>query len=141
MSAFILSSYHLSVLGRAASAVHGSTHGTGIRAFYNEKTARLYTQTLYEENVRSVAYLYHEPTSDYDSEVVFDERALHGVLNPIQVIKAAISYSYQACETDNYRSTKAAEIIDQIITSFVSMLPGYDAAQWTLHAPVEGETR
>lgn len=129
MSAFILNEYHLSILGRAASAA--STHsGRQIRTGYDAITSEMHAQTLYAENVRSVQYRYSE--SGAAPVMTFDSRAFRGILDPVQVIKAAHCYEYQACETPDYERSEAAKLIARIIAVYSRILPGYEAAQWEM---------
>jgi hypothetical protein len=134
MSAFILNEYHLSVLGRAASVAH-TYNSSDILTEYNTTLAAIYAQTLYAENVRSVQYRYSTDKEEYPEEIVFDRRALQGTLDPVQVIKAAHCYTYQACETDDYKQSAAAKLIDNILDVCTRALPGYESAQWVIDPP------
>jgi N-acetylmuramoyl-L-alanine amidase len=64
MSAFICNEYHLSILGRAASAT-ASMYGRQLRTGCDAASAKAMTQVLYAENVRSVCYRYRENAADF----------------------------------------------------------------------------
>ncbi len=53
-------------------------------------------------------------------------------IDPIQVIKACDCYDYQACETDEYERSMAADYIRQIRSMAISDLPGWDEAHWEI---------
>jgi hypothetical protein len=55
-------------------------------------------------------------------------------LTPVQVLKAAKCYEYQAMELTEWRTSSAKEIIDYLIDAATSRLPGYEAAAWTIEA-------
>lgn len=130
MSAFLLSNYHLSVLGRAAAAA--KTIVEDPRTYRDLHKAKVFAQLLYEENVRSVRYRYEESDTTYPRGMAFDERVMDGDLDPVQILKACQSYHYQSCETDDYRQTEAWKIVDNIINAFIQALPGYKEAQWAM---------
>lgn len=129
MSAFILNEYHLSILGRAASAAAAHS-GRQARTGYDVVTCKTHAQTLYAENVRSVQYRYSERGAV--EPMAFDSRALHGTLNPMQVIKACHCYEYQTCETPDYERSEAAKLIAHIVAVFTRILPSYEDAQWEM---------
>ena len=130
MSAFILNEYHLSVLGRAASAVQ-RPWGQSKRTAFDRTEARELAQVLYEENVKSVNYRYRETTPADDFE--FDLQAFNGVLDPLVILKACACYDYQACEHPDYDQSAARLLIDRVRKVFIAELPGYEAANgWHL---------
>jgi len=49
-------------------------------------------------------------------------------LTPIAVLKGCECFDYQACETDDYRSSIACTIINAIRTRAILCLPDYDDA-------------
>jgi len=135
MSAFILSDYHLSLLGRAASAIGLPNPLTD----FDEDMAKTMTRILYAENARSVRYRYPQDMLPLTWEVVFDVRALQEPLHTAQILKACSCYVYQSCETDDYHTTEAAGIIRRIFAAFLPpgyddarQVPGYEEADWVL---------
>lgn len=128
MSAFICNTFHLSILGRAASALPSPRIRTG----YDIGAAEDALATLYYQNVRSICYRYIELEDSYPERVAFDNRALHGAIDPLQVIKACHCYEYQASETPDYEDSDAAAIIRRIIAAFSRELTGYQDAQWEM---------
>jgi len=131
MSAYMCDDYHLSALGvYAAKGPHASVYHEGktVHLWSAEEVAAI----LHAENVRSVNYHYHEEESP---AFAFDDRAYLTTHAPVQIIKAANCYDYQACETDDYEGTLAKAIISYIISNATRNLPGYEQAEWELSLP------
>jgi hypothetical protein len=51
----------------------------------------------------------------------------------VWVIKACDCFDYQACETEDYRESNAATIVNNIRREAVRCLPDYDAAPWEIN--------
>ena len=54
-------------------------------------------------------------------------------LSPVEIIKAAHCYAYQACEHREWEGSKAAKRLQCVIDEATRKLPGYDDAAWGLH--------
>ncbi len=52
--------------------------------------------------------------------------------SPVEIIKAAQCFDYQACETDDWKESVACKIIQHIEGTAIRMLPGYEQAPWGL---------
>lgn len=83
-------------------------------------------QMLLDQNYRSVNFRYNE--SETAPKYVF--RHYTRAMSPVQIIKACNCYDYQACETDDYGQTEAAELVRKIRNDAICNLPGYDDAEW-----------
>ena len=83
-------------------------------------------QVLVDQNYRSVNERYRKN----DDPEKYSFRFFSASMSAIQIIKACDCYDHQACETDDYETTKAAEILREIRRKAISQLPGYDAAKW-----------
>lgn len=51
---------------------------------------------------------------------------------PIEIIKAADCFDYQACEVTDYNSTWAADVMSRVRATAIRQLPGYEAADWEI---------
>ena len=70
-----------------------------------------------------------------------DPAAFSRVLSAVTIIKACHGYTYQACESPEYRQSLACGIVQAIEREAVRRLPGYDDSPgWTLsEADVHGD--
>lgn len=136
MSAFICDEYHISALAvyatRARQPNYLYHNGECIYLDNDQQIA----QVLYDQNLRSVNARYNEQT---DAAFTFDRMAAYLIdrHTPVEMIKAAHCYDYQACETEDYRDTLAHAIIKYIISKAIRALPGYEKAEWGLTNPDE----
>jgi hypothetical protein len=96
-------------------------YGGGPNRVYSGDPAIL-GQTLIDENYRSVNCRYRETTEAPRYKFV----PFTGPMNPLAVIQACGKYDYQACETEDYRDTPAAQWIRKIERKAIRALPGYD---------------
>lgn len=55
-------------------------------------------------------------------------------LSPIQVIKACDCYRYQSCEHPDWPGSQAEQIIEQLRERAITLLAGYDEAEWEIEA-------
>lgn len=83
---------------------------------------------LLAENFRSVNYRYRE--DEEPPAIRFRVTGLN--ISPVQILKMCSHFDYQACETSDYRETRAAKIVDEIRYAAIERLPGYGAASWGL---------
>ena len=90
-------------------------------------------QILINENYRSVNYRYD------DNELPFKYKFNQCLVSDIQILCLCNCYNYQSCETDYYKKTKAAKLIN-IIREVASEafpenyehLPEYLNSEWDL---------
>lgn len=84
---------------------------------------------LLAENQRSVNYLYGEhtpaPVLKYDAGEPVPEL--------VQVLKLIDCVEYQSCETPDWVTTPAFQLLNHLRSKATGLLPGYDAAEWGLH--------
>jgi hypothetical protein len=105
--------------GGAAYYFNGEMH-------YVAGTEEVVGQVLLNENFRSVNYLYRRDTET----PAFQLARLRRRYTPVEVLKALGCYSYQACETPDWKATDAYTIVQMLKTRAISQLPGYDEAAW-----------
>lgn len=51
---------------------------------------------------------------------------------PVEIVKLCQSYEYQACEVEDYQSTRAHRLIEAVLYEILTTLPGYDDAAWSI---------
>jgi hypothetical protein len=133
MSAFVVSDRHINTILSAANRAGRSNliHVGGVRYLRLDQVDDLQAmaEILLAENVRSVNCRYRESAEPHAITFEFCADVV-----PIEVIKLCQCYAYQACETDDYRDTAAAKIIEHIQSMMLSRLPGYGSAQWAISA-------
>lgn len=138
MSAFVCTPRHIAMLV-------AYYRGAGYVEYCD--TARA-AGTLMSENIRSVRERYPDcKDGDYpgaggtQQELVDETKQLAGSVafraeaaakSPVEILKLARSLEYQSCECDDWMTTAAKKLIDNIVSNAVSDLPGYDEADWTI---------
>jgi hypothetical protein len=154
MSAYICDKHHLIYLAKAADsrcggACHcsfsyyyeGQTHY--IRASDYEAQAEAATMLLME-NIKSVGFRYRQSSSvGLPGPTTVEIITTHDIcrtsfrsIDPVQVIKACDCYSYQACEHEGWKTSKAKAYIDSLRNSAAQAFPGYDDAKWGAPEPL-----
>ncbi len=111
MSAFILDQKHINALVTWASVT--GIEVKGCKVIDHEQG---FVTMLHRQNVRSVNYRYDEHTEyyGYKWEPVFV--GLHlSKRELLQIIMACKCYRYQSCETDDYETTLAHQMIEDMI--------------------------
>jgi hypothetical protein len=123
MSAWLCSEQHVNII---VNAIGG-----------NAKDFKM----LVKENLRSLEARYpgRDFLQDWKNDVKVETFAFKSAApgDMTQVIKSCDSFDYQACETDDYKSTKAATFVQKVRTHAIaaggkSEGPQYDAAEWSL---------
>lgn len=131
MSAFIVSDDHITVMLQAARGRHP---GDGHSYYWNDEmhpfngNEQAIGQKLLDENYRSVNYRYDEqeaPRTYKPMPVLHQYKA-------VEILKLCNCYDYQACETPDYKTTEAHEIVDTLRGMAIRSLPGYESAAWGL---------
>lgn len=124
MSAYIVSYKHIDAILTGYAATRWTSAKT-------EEDLTKLGQLLLAENVRSVAHRYAElPETNRTTEYVFKEQSK--TLKPVALIKLCECLEYQSCETEDYYQTDAYAKLKSIIDSFISLLPGYEKAAWSI---------
>lgn len=121
MSAFIVSDDHIHAL--VSYALGGANDRISTR-HDNDQLG----QVLVNENYRSVNYRYRAK----DEPPRYSWRPTLRPFKPVEILKACDCYDYQSCETEDYDSTEAARIIQQIRSKAIRNLPGYESAAWDI---------
>ena len=137
MSAFIVEKTHINFLVHAAALLSRNTF-----TWYWEGRKRLEDfdpagQLLWEENIRSVQFRYPSiPREELPGpigesfEYVHENQLFSSKINPVAVLKAITGYSYQACETDDWKESEAHAFVESLKSLAISKLPGYEEAEW-----------
>jgi len=86
---------------------------------------------LLAENIESVNYRYSE--QEEESPFVYECSGL--AITPIQAIKAARCFQYQACEHPTWRTSQAFNMMESLILNAIARLDGYDEAKWDIDYP------
>lgn len=137
MSAFILTDknydYILTTLNRGRyghrlSAYIGNEHVD----FSDVKSLEKLGTILKEQNYRSVNARYNEQTECEPYSFSSINTDIPKVSNAMASLKILDCYEYQSCETDDYTSTMAHEIVATFRKLLISKLNGYDDAPWGL---------
>lgn len=131
MSAFIVSNRQINAIldyiNKDRSGHHLYVNGHALNP-NNHEHLTMMAQILINENYKSVNYCYSK--NDQPHKIVW--KPTFTELSPIEVLKLCQCYLYQIGETDNYKSSAAAQIIDQIMTTAITNLPGYNDAKWSI---------
>lgn len=140
MSCFICDDAHITAL--AAYAVHHRIADVlrvpaVIRcANARRADAEVLALALRGENVASFNARYEgrhqDDIGDFEYQTNVATATRNGAFSPIQIIKAAQCFEYQACEHKGWTDSYARQVIENIIAHAITQLPGYDAAAWGL---------
>jgi hypothetical protein len=136
MSAFIVNKEHIDALVNYM-VTHKVSYWTGservnVTRFNAEEVGRI----LLDENVRSVNHRYCDRTDADEKNAASDYRFSRSSrsFSPVQIIKAVHCLDYQCCETDDWETTLAHKICQEILSAACHALPGYEQAQWGIYA-------
>jgi hypothetical protein len=147
MSAFVCQPEHIGLLAAfLATDQEPKSH------VLREEKATRFAITLARQNIDSVAYRYPGdkdgerpgPAGLKDQQIIdlAGLWAVHFANNPPQktlteIIKFAHCLDYQSCETDDYKTTNAADLIRQIIYAACRNRHDYEPAAWEYNAPAQ----
>ena len=155
MSAYMVDRHHIAYLVEAAFS-RCINRGHYLMHHMNETSETAakvkLCNMLSEENARSIAARYPDTEDNpsnapgdlatFDAWTVGELRAMTWMtINPVQVIKAAHCYRYQACEHDGWQRSEAKEFIEGLIDSAAHHIKGYDQAEWGAPKPSAGVVR
>ena len=125
MSAFIVSHAHIDALLDFACRA-GVMRGA-ISSDLNEVGTKLMAA-----NIASVCRRYSEPAEVYCLEALYVHGTPRRQITPVEAIKAAACFDYQACEVNGYDDTFAAKFMASIRDAAITKLPGYASAAWEI---------
>lgn len=133
MSAYVVSENHINLL--VSWMACGTRSGTRKAVYHDGKSVNVWgneqmlADALMNTNIKAVntRYRENEPLTGCKFSLKMTQD-----LPLIQIIKLAHCYEYQASELGNYEDTLAAAFIRNLISEAVRMLPGYDAASWSV---------
>ncbi|MFZ5896435.1 MAG: hypothetical protein ACOY0T_35605 [Myxococcota bacterium] len=130
MSTFICSNRHISALAAYAIAHDLHTPVPYTAAEAEMPPAELLALRLYEKNLDAFRAYYRGRHLDEVHPFEFDceGSSLHRTLTPIELIKAAKCYAYQASDAPDWNGCVIAELVDSIVNRLITALPGYDRA-------------
>lgn len=149
MSAFVCSPSHIGLLAayavKTSSVIHVWREPTWL------ETAQQVAKELARENIRSVAARYpndkdgERPGPCLKDDDILDASACYAAHyldnwdtpEPVQILSMCQCFDYQACETEDWRATKAHQQINWIKSAAIRCLPGYDAAPWDFSEHIE----
>ena len=98
-------------------------------------------QILVDENLRSIHARYPDTVTNPEGtpgpcarywETAYKYQAPNPLkrLNAVTALKAINCYQYQACESDDWETTRAYAFCQDLKESLIRALPGYDDAPW-----------
>lgn len=138
MSAFMVSTAHLSALAAAAfysDRFYGQSfafYHDGARFEYAPGSEDQIVALLYRENRRSILARYPgDEAYAGPAEPPRFERP-RKTLTAVEILKACDCYAYQACESNDWESTAAHAFLQTLRSKMIHQLPGYDAAAWEI---------
>ena len=128
MSAYIVSRKHIAYLVTAYQR-YGE--------YLPERNPTELGNLLWQENIKSVKYRYHDKPIDQLPGGLIGEACLytHRVfpplsLDPLWVIKACECFEYQSCEHPDWQQFEAYRVVASIKSAAIHHLPGYEQAPW-----------
>ena len=141
MSAFLCSHTHINSIVAFVEDQH-KLHGFSAWTWLKVDGPQQLAERLYAENVKSYRIRY-EHIPEIHAEIaaagaIFYRQPLR-TLTPIEVIKAVHCLQYQCNETEDWPTSQAAQNLHHIVHQAASVLPGYDAAPWSIE-PDQAET-
>jgi len=128
MSAFIVSDNHINVLVNFCARKNILFHFDDETINSNDRPDEI-GQILLDENYKSVNNRYNENAISHKFKYNFYQKKDRA---PIEIIKACRCLNYQSCESKNYYSSKAYEIINKIIYEAIDTIDGYEDADWEI---------
>lgn len=142
MSAYVCSKAQFKALAIfAVRKVHGSMNvdpryadgAQDVAGKIPSVIATRYAAILLAENVRSVRCRYADDIGDYDEIQISASDVLGAApLQPVVILKLCNCLSYQSCESDDWETTNAYKLLQQIKDAAIRLLPGYEDAPWGL---------
>jgi len=94
-------------------------------------------QILWDENIKSVLFLYREKTRDKMPGPIGDDFVLtiHDIffvlgVSHVEIFKACHCLEYQSCETAEWERSETHAIISAIKEHTARIMPGYNEAEW-----------
>ena len=135
MSAFILGKKHIDTLLTAACWLKAHDHLGGILLrngeYITQFNASEVGQLLVDENYRSVNYRYDTHEEPYEYTFSWREDVLPVTDREIAaMLKAIHCYDYQTCENPGWQESFAHTFCEQLESSLIHNLSGYDQAPW-----------
>ena len=137
MSAYMVSDKHINTLLTWANAEFQGKVYANDQTYDSSQVKDLQelAQVLVDENIRSLKERYPgynlKEFLGVTGKIEF-EFTNGKTFTPVEIIKLCDCYDYQACETGDYETTTANKVVDAIRQKAISMLNGYDQAEWSI---------
>ena len=103
--------------------------GDGLPA-ERDKLATHYANILLAENYRSLRARYGDAEIPHKVTVTLGEVLRTDLIPAVNILHSLACFEYQACESDDWDTTDAYKICDQVRREAIKRLPGYDDAPW-----------
>ncbi len=109
-------------------------HGCGFKGdglpVERDKLATHYANVLLRENYRSLRARYDDAEIPHRVKVTLGEVTRSSLIPAVNVLHSLACFEYQACESDDWESTDAYKLCEEIKRKAIRRLPGYDDAPW-----------
>lgn len=130
MSAFIVSDEHIAAMLQAAKLrlPYDQFRYTWAGKLHATNDVRELAQILIDENYRSVNYRYQESGDSHIYQAPINQKKF----TPVELLKLCHSYQYQACETPDWKETRAYALSQALLRYAINALPGYEQAEWSI---------
>ena len=129
MSAFLVNDRHIDALLTWAinTPDYGAPRKLDGMTVYDQPD--LLGQILVDANYRSLSARY----GDNDQPHEYKFRRYPRTLSPVEVIKACDCLIYQCCEFEEWPTTKAYRMVQDMREGAINSLDGMDNAAWEIH--------
>lgn len=136
MSAYVCSKAHIKALAIFAESKIEPWYVDGAKDLSRDSSevATRYAAILLAENVRSIRARYADDVGDYEEiQISNSEVLMPKALGAVTILKLCNCLAYQSCETDDWETTNAYKLLQQIKDAAIRVLPGYEDAPWGIH--------
>jgi hypothetical protein len=134
MSAHMVSDNHIHALVNFALLNNLDYRANGRFVRITRESAEEIGQILIDQNYRSVHHRYLDRAEQhFGKPPTYKFKVVRLLPDAVALLKLCVCYAYQACETDDWESSIAADIIMRIKDRAIIKLPGYDAAPWGIN--------
>lgn len=146
MSAYVVDRHHVIYLVKAAEAWNTQVLWRGRWYRLRNANDRLaVARTLWATNIASVCSFYNMrfdrpqlpgPIGESFRRIDHNDLNLYWPkFDPVQVLKSIACYEYQSCLLPNWELTLAATFCKHLHAHAITLLPGYDKAEWGAPLP------
>lgn len=129
MSVIVLSNNHLNYITNWSKQRRCWLRFQNGFAEVNHTNAQYLLDSLYKANLAAHAHRY-KPSSEFPPTYTWHFKIVPA--DPIPLLKALSSLSYQCADWPYWKQSDQFFNLWRIQSNAISMLPGYDAAQWVI---------